>query len=166
MKRYMLALAVLFTGTMTGISAHAAEDGLKANNVFKQEITLTRAALETQRKAVIVQNIQLSAEESSAFWSVYNDYRAEMQKIGDKRVAVITDYADAYRNNALSDKAAEKLLNRYLNVLQDQIKVKKKFVSKFKKVMPAKRVARFYQVDNRLDLLLNMQIAKGVPLVE
>ena len=165
MKKYMLTMAALLIGSTAGFSAHAGDDW-KSNSVFKQEISLTRAALETQRKAVIIQSVQLTAEEDSAFWPVYNDYRTAMQKVGDKRVAVIGDYADAYRNSALSDKAAGKLLDRYMNVLQDQIKVKKKFVHKFKKVLSAKKVARFYQVDNRLDLLLNMQIANGVPLVE
>jgi len=165
MKKNILALTVLLAGFMTGASAYAG-DALKSNDVLQQEITLTRAALETQRKAVILQNIQLTTEEDSVFWPVYNHYRTEMQKVGDKRVAVIGDYADAYRNNALSDKAAAKLLDRYLNVLQDQVKVKKKFVRKFKKVLPAIKVARLYQVDNRLDLLVNMQIASGVPLME
>jgi len=165
MKKYILALSALLMGSTIGFSAHA-EDGWKSNDVFNQEIMLTRAAVETQRKAVIIQNIHLSAEEDAAFWTVYNDYRKDMQKNGDKRVEVITDYADAYRNGNLSDKAAGKLLDNYLNVLQNQIKIKKKYVHKFKKVLPVKKVALFYQIDNRLDILLNMQIANGVPLIE
>jgi len=163
MKRFMVGMTVLLAGLIP--FAAQAGDSLKSQDVFQQEIELTRAALEAQRKAVIIEALQLTAEEGD-FWSVYNDYRTEMQKVGNQRVAVITDYADAYRNDSLSDKEAAKLLDRYLKVMQNHIKVKKAFVRKFKKVLPAKKVARFYQVDNRLDLLLNLQIAKGVPLVE
>ena len=163
MKRLIFVTAALLV-TWVPVAAQAG-DSLKSQDVFQQEIELTRAALEAQRKAVIIEALQLTAEEGD-FWSVYNDYRTEMQKVGNQRVAVITDYADAYRNDSLSDKEAAKLLDRYLKVMQNHIKVKKAFVRKFKKVLPAKKVARFYQVDNRLDLLLNLQIAKGVPLVE
>jgi len=146
--------------------AAQAGDSVKSRDVFQQEIALTRAALETQRKVVMIHSLQLSAEEEAAFWPVYNDYRAAMQKVGDQRVAVITDYADAYRNDAVDDKQAARLLDRYLKVLQKHIRVKRDFVRKFKKALPARKVARFYQIDNRLDLLLNLQLAKGVPLVE
>lgn len=165
MKRLLMFVPAVLLAAWVPVVAQAG-DSLKSHDVFKQEIELTRAALETQRKAVIAQSLQLFAEEESAFWSVYNDYRAEMQKVGNQHVAVITDYADAYRNNSVSDKQAAKLLDRYLKVMQNRIKVKKAFVRKFKKVLPAKKVARFYQIDNRLDLLLNLQIAEGVPLVE
>ena len=144
----------------------ALASGDLALSMYQQEIALTRAALETQRKAVIIQALELNnATEADAFWRVYNAYRADMAKVGDRRVKVIADYADRYRADNIDDKFAAQLLDRYLGVLQDQVKVKKRFVSKFKRVLPAKQVARFYQIDHRLDLLLNMQIADGVPLM-
>lgn len=115
---------------------------------------------------LIEHNLQLSDEEAAAFWPVYNDYRARMRKVTDELVRIITDYADAWRHHSLSDKQAIKLVDRYLNVLQNRITVKKSFVHKFKKALPPKKVARFYQVDHRLDMLVDMAIAKGVPLAE
>ncbi len=165
MKKSIFILTLLAAGAMPGFSAYAADE-IKSIDLYKQEIELTRVALATQRKAVIAQNMKLSEEEASKFWPVYNAYRDKMKKVNDRRVEVITDYADRYNDDSLNDKNAIKLVDRYLKALQDQVKVKKSFVKKFKKVLTARKVARFYQIDNRLDQLLNLQIAKGVPLVE
>ena len=165
MKKSIFILTLLAAGAIPGFSAYAADE-IKSIDLYKQEIELTRAELATQRKAVVAQNMKLSEEEASNFWPVYNAYRDKMKKVNDRRVEVITDYADRYNDHSLNDKNATKLVDRYLKALQDQVKVKKSFVKKFKKVLTARKVARFYQIDNRLDQLLNLQIAKGVPLVE
>ena len=96
---------------------------------------------------------------------MYNAYRKKMRAIADRRSKIITEYADALYNQHLRDKQITKLLNRSLNVFQDQIKVKKAFVHKFSKVLTARQMARFYQVDQRIDLLIQAEIAKLVPLV-
>ncbi len=164
MKKYIVAVAAIMMGAISSLPAYAA-DGIKTMDVAKQEIQLTIAAVEAQRKSVIAQNLYLS-EKESGFWAVYNEYRAEMRKVADLRAGVITDYADAYRNNSLSDKIAIKLIDRSLAVQEKRVKIKKRFVKKFKKVLSAKNVARFYQIDNRVDLLVQMQTSSGIPLVE
>jgi hypothetical protein len=164
MKKYIVAVAAIMMGAISSLPAYAA-DGIKTMDVAKQEIQLVVAAVEAQRKSVIAQNLYLS-EKESGFWAVYNEYRAEMRKVADLRIGVITDYADAYRNNSLSDKSAGKLLDRSLAVQEKKLKVKKRFVKKFKKVLSAKNVARFYQIDHRVDLLVDMQVSSGIPLAE
>jgi hypothetical protein len=164
MKKYIVAVVVIMTGAISSLPAYAA-DGIKTMDVAKQEIQLVIAAVEAQRKSVVAQNLYLSDKESG-FWAVYNEYRAEMRKAADTQLEIVTDYADAYRNNSLSDKAAVKLIDRFLSVQEKRVKIKKRFVKKFKKVLSAKNVARFYQIDNRVDLLVQMQTSSGIPLVE
>jgi hypothetical protein len=89
-----------------------------------------------------------------------------MRGVGDLRIGVITDYADAYRNNSLSDKLAGELLDRSLAVQEKKLKIKKRFVRQFEKVLSAKNVTRFYQIDHRVDLLVDMQVSSGIPLAE
>lgn len=163
MKKYLFAALALAMGAISGPSVHA-EETPKYIDLAKQEIQLTISMLEMQRKNTIAQNLQVSMEEIN-FWSVYNDYRSEMLKGINRHYKIITEYADALDSKSLSDEVAAKLLDRYLNALGDQVKVKKKYVRKFKKVLSAKKVVRFYQLDNRIDLIMNMQIAKSVPLV-
>jgi hypothetical protein len=164
MKKYIVAVVVIMMGAISSLPAYAG-DGIKAMDVAKQEIELTVAAVEAQRKSVIAHNLYLS-EKESGFWAVYNEYRTEMRGVADLRIGVITDYADAYRNNSLSDKLAGKLLDRSLAVQEKKLKIKKRFIRQFKKVLSAKNVTRFYQIDHRLDLLVDMQVSSGIPLAE
>jgi hypothetical protein len=161
MKKYIFAAVVMLMGAMPLQYAHA-EGGMTAEQKVMQDVL----ALEEQRKAVVAQNLQLTAEEADAFWNVYANYRDQMVHAITLGTTVIVDYADAYNNKSLSDKGALNLTHRYLNAMGKQIKVKKSFVKKFKKVLPVKKVVRFYQVDNRLDQLVKLQLANNVPLVE
>lgn len=164
MKKMVYILSLLAAGILSSQLVQAADE-IKSVDLVKQEIQLTITALELQRKSSIALGLQLSAEDMG-FWSVYNAYRAKMRKVIDTRAEIITDYADAYQVDNLTDKDASKLLDRYLTNLAKQVKVKKDFVRKFKKVLSAKKVARFYQLDHRIDLIVNLQIAGEIPLVE
>ena len=161
MRKYLLLILV----SMTLIASAQAEDrAVSKEQLYQQEIDLTRAALEAQRKSLIAGEMLLG-DEAAAFWPVYNDYRAQMRKINDRMVGVITEYAAAYRNDDVTDKQADSLLRRYMKALEDRIKLKQRFIRKFSKVLPKKKVVRFYQLDHRLDLLVQSQIAGSVPLM-
>ncbi len=131
--------------------------------MLQQEVELTVAALEMQRKAVIAANMQLSDKEQS-FWPVYNAYRDAMRKVIDQRIDVISEYLHAVEQQTLDEHQAGRLLDRYLRVLAGRIDVKKRFRNQFLKILPATKVVRFYQLDNRFDLLVNMELARSVPL--
>jgi len=161
MKKYLL---VMLSCLVVVPIAQAADQPVSAGHLYKQEIELTRAALETQRKSLIAGEMMLG-EAASTFWPVYNEYRAQMRKINDKLLDVITEYATAYRHDDISDKQAGILLKRYMNALEDRIRLKKRFIPKFNKVLPKKKVVRFYQLDHRLDLLVQSQIAGSIPLM-
>jgi len=163
MKTYFTALTALLIGVMS-ISVVHAKDVAESESGLAQDIQQARTLLEADRRSLIAQNLQLAAD--NKFWKVYDDYRGKMIAINERRGKVIVEYADALSNDSLSGKQVAKLLDKSLNVFQDQIKVKKSFVYKFKKVLTPKEMVRFYQVDHRLDLLISAAIAKVVPLVE
>jgi len=162
MKKYLL---LLLSCMVVVSAAQAADQAVSLGQLYKQEIEMTQAALEAQRKSLIAGEMMLSEEEATAFWPVYHDYRVQMRKINDRTVDVLTDYAAAYRNNDVSDRQAGSLLKRYMNTLEDRIRLKKRFIRKFNKVLPKQKVVRFYQLDHRLDLLVQSQIANSVPLI-
>lgn len=133
---------------------------------FKGEIDLIRAMAELGREVIVERNMQLSPEESNKFWPVYDDYRAAIDKVNDRRVKLITDYADSYVSGSLSDDKALRLLNEFLSIEKARLKVKKRYVPRFKRVLPPKKAVRFFQVDNKLDTIVNIELAAGVPLVQ
>ncbi len=132
----------------------------------KEQIELTRWSIQSERKAAVANNLQLSEQESKSFWPLYDDYRAAMGKVGERTIKLITGYADAYTKNNLSNDQALQMVNDYLSIETDKLKVKKRYLKRFQDVLPPKKLARFFQIDNKMDAFINATIAKEVPLVE
>lgn len=130
----------------------------------QDEVELSRAVIETNRRLIVSDVMQLTDEEAELFWPVYKEYRAEAEAIGDRTIALINDYADAY--NQMTDDKARELLEEYLDIEKAQLKLKDKYVKRFSKVLPARKVTRYYQLENKLDTIIQYDLAKSIPLVE
>ena len=128
------------------------------------EIELTRSAIQAERQALVTANLGLTEDEGLAFWPVYRDYRVEMARVGDRLVKLITDYAASWE--ALPDAQASALVRDLLAVQQDALRVKEKFAPRFEKVISAKSVFRFYQIENKLDAFVMMGVVEQIPLVK
>ena len=128
-----------------------------------EDIQLTRAVIQVERQAIVTQAMDLTPEEMETFWPLYREYRLEAVKIGDRVVALLLRYAAAY--DKLTDATADKLLTDFVKVEQARARLKATFLPKFKKVLPARKVARFYQLENKLDVLILSEMAENIPLV-
>lgn len=154
MKRIAVICLTLLALTMTmPLMAQSQND----------EIELTREMVQTERKAIVAANMVLSEAESRNFWPVYNDYVAEVRKVNDRRARLIVDYARTYEN--LTETQAEAFLKESIEIDKAELKVKESFLPKFRKVLTSKRVARFYQIENKLDTIIDFGIASEIPLV-
>jgi hypothetical protein len=127
-----------------------------------EDIQLTRAVIQVERQAIVTQAMDLTPEEMETFWPLYREYRLEAVKIGDRVVALILRYAAAY--DELTDATADKLVGDFVKIEQARANLKAKFLPRFKKVLPAKKVARFYQVENKLDIAILAEMADSIPL--
>ena len=128
------------------------------------EIELTRAGIRDQRQTMVTQYMRLTPEESQRFWPLYRSYQAEMRTLGDKVVKLIKDYAANYER--LSDRQAEKILDRSLKLDEEELKLKRKYLPRFRKILPPKKVTRYYQLENQLDAVVRYNLAGSIPLVE
>ena len=126
------------------------------------DIALTRASIQLRRQAIITSVMDLEPKESEAFWPLYRDYRVEMAKVGDRVSQLLVDYAGQY--DTLTDEQAKKIMNEWLSIEKAKTSVKGKYVSRFQKILPSRKVMRFFQADNKLDAVLNAQLASIVPL--
>jgi len=127
------------------------------------EIEVLRGVLKADRKVVIAEALQLTEAESTDFWPLYRNYRAEMDKLGDGIVKLVLEYADAFPN--VPEDRAGKMLKDYLALEKDLVSVRAKHLKKVTKVLRKSKVLRFAQVENRLDLALRLQMAGALPLV-
>jgi hypothetical protein len=128
------------------------------------EIELTRQMIQTDRQAIITQAMAFTPEESKAFWPVYRQYRGEMSKIGDRWVSLVSEYAQNFEN--LSDELAAKMLDDYLKIEKDRVSLRTKYVKDFRKILPTKKVTKFYQIENKLDAIIDFDLAGQIPLVK
>ena len=128
------------------------------------EIALTRQVIQTERQALVTAAMELTEQEGAAFWPLYREYREAMAKVGDRGQALIVDYAAKYAT--LTDADAQVMLDEMLAIDQDALKVRKDYVKKFGKILPAKRVARFFQLENKMDAVIKADLAEQIPLVK
>jgi hypothetical protein len=127
-----------------------------------EEIRLTREVINNERQALVTRAMDLTPGEMQRFWPLYREYRLAASKVGDRIVTLITTYADNHQN--LTDKVANKLLTDFVRIEEDRARLKAQYLPKFKKVLPVKKVARFYQIENKLDTALLAELAEAIPL--
>ncbi|HWX31285.1 MAG TPA: hypothetical protein VNZ53_28085 [Steroidobacteraceae bacterium] len=122
------------------------------------------AAARAQRKATVGSNMNLTADEASKFWPVYDDYEKRMDSIEDRHVKELKEFAASYNN--FTDADAKKKLDEVMAIQQARLDVQKEFVPQFRAVISQVKVTRFYQIDNKIQALIQCDIAQLVPLAQ
>jgi hypothetical protein len=159
MNRSKLAiLAVL------AVSIVAVPTALRAQK--ESEAQSVRADLQADRQAIVAANLPLSETEAAAFWPLYREYRMEMAVVGDGLQKLVGSYADAYNASTLTDEQGTAMTKEYLKLRKSALDIREKYVSKFGKIIPGKSVMRFYQIENKLDAVVETTLAAGIPLTE
>ena len=125
---------------------------------------LVREKIKTDKKLFIAENMKLMESEAKVFWPVYENYQKDLGKLVDKTVKLIDNYATNYQT--MTEEAAKELINGYLTIEGERVTLMKSFLPKFRKVLPEKKVARYYQLENKIDAIVNYGLAKQIPLVK
>ena len=125
---------------------------------------LLRQDVQKQKVAIVSQLMQLSPDQASAFWPVYDEYSKELSAVGDLRVKAIKEYAASY--SSLSDNKATELANMRFEYEGRLLALKKKYFEKLSKVLTPKLAARFFQIENQLLDVLDLQVASSLPIVQ
>jgi len=131
---------------------------------LEHEIEAARKLMRTERKLVIAGELFLTPDESKAFWPVYTEYEAAISKIGDEKLDLITEYADNF--DKITPEFAERLLEESFDITARHEKIRRSYIRKFKKVLPVIKVVRLYQIDNKLNAVLDFQLAARIPLAQ
>lgn len=150
-KRFIPVLAALI---FTGLVSYAQDS----------YIELMRSDVQTQKKAIITEAMDFTEDEAAAFWPVYNDYANEFRKLGDEKLAMIKDYAANFDN--ITDEKAKELMEKAFGLEEKTTKLKKKYYKRLSKVIPVTRATRFFQLENQLINLINLQVASELPLID
>ena len=127
-------------------------------------LEIARDVLKTEKKAVIAEVMQLTDTESTPFWELYNEYQGKLYVVQNKRIAIINDFAENYNN--LTDEKADELWLNTMKYKQEVLNLKKAYYKQFKKILPAGKAARFMHIENKIETMINAQLALEIPLIE
>ena len=123
-----------------------------------------REQLRNDKRAVVTSVLDLTESEGKAFWPVYNAYQSDMVAHYDKLLKLIETYAKNY--DSLSDETATSILKQYLALERDHVAILTAYLPRFQKVLPPKKVAKLYQIENKSRALVNYELARGIPLAK
>ncbi len=127
-------------------------------------LEMSREVLKIEKKAAITNVMQLTESESQPFWNLYNDFQGKLYTIQNKRIALIKDFAENYES--LSNEKADELMVNYMKYQSELLKLKKSYYKKFKKILPAGKAARFFQAENKIETLIDAELALEIPMIE
>ncbi|WP_297792846.1 hypothetical protein [uncultured Eudoraea sp.] len=130
---------------------------------FDDYLEVVREVLNTEKKAAVAETMALSDSESGAFWSLYNEYNSKLYQVHTDRVNIIKDFAASYES--MTDEKADALVNRSLAYQTKLLKLNKSYYKKFKKILPASKAALYFQLESKIDDLVNASLALEIPLV-
>jgi hypothetical protein len=127
-------------------------------------VELLRSDMRTQKVAIITEVMQFTEAEDEKFWPLYREYETELAGLNDDRLALIRKYAASYET--LTDAVADQLANGALDLEGRRHALKQKYYERFKSALSPKTAARFLQVENQILLILDLQIAASLPIVQ
>jgi hypothetical protein len=164
---FVLVCATLLTGSVTHSQAPQSK-GSSEDSTEKARTDLdiqeVREDIRAHRKQITAANMALTPEEATKFWPIYDQYIQETIKINDLRWDLMKDYAANY--DKMSDQLAEEYMKKAAAVDQQLVALRERYVPIFEKVVSPKKTALWYQIDRRLDLVINLQLAGMVPAVD
>jgi hypothetical protein len=158
MRKTTLSLVVILTAALA-LGATNALAQMSETDALQQ----LRADIQADRQAVVAANLGLTDAEGAAFWPLYREYRAELAKGGDRVQKMIQDFARVY--DSATAEQAKALVDEMFAVQKADLTARESYLPRFRKVLPEVKVARFFQLENKLDAVVRVGLAADIPLI-
>ncbi len=139
-----------------------------ATPVFAQEsvadnMKIVVEKMRADKKLLVSQNMKFTEAEAKSFWPVYEQYQNELFLLRVRTVNLLKEYENSYEN--MNNKTAKKLLDEFMTIETLRLKLLQYYLPKFRKVISDTKVARYYQIENKLQAALMYELAREIPLV-
>ncbi len=126
---------------------------------------IMRDKIKADKKLVVASNMDLTESEAKGFWPVFDEYQKDLVALNERTAKMIKSYADAYNSKSMTDEGAKKLTEEFIAIEKAEVAMKESYVPKLSKVLPAKKVARYLQIENKIRALVKFDLAGQIPLV-
>jgi parvulin-like peptidyl-prolyl isomerase len=121
--------------------------------------------VKADKKLLIASNMDLTDKESKDFWPLYNGYQQDLEQLNRHLGGLIYEYAEAYNKGSVSDDLAKSLINEALKTEGAEVKMRREYAEKLTKVLPATKVARYLQMENKIRAAIKFDLAANIPLM-
>jgi Spy/CpxP family protein refolding chaperone len=153
----------LFAAALTAMVALAAPVASMAQSTYDDTQQLI-AQIQTDKRALVLKGMALDDAQVQAFTPIYDEYQVDRKKIMERGVDLLNSYASNY--DTMTDDAAKKLLKDWFKLQEDEEALVKKYAKKFEKVLPATKVLRFVQIENKLNTVVRSLGVRVIPLAQ
>jgi hypothetical protein len=160
----VLTIALVVFSTTAPAAEPAPAPAVASGDHVPESLSALLGTIRANRKELIAINLGLTPEQAEKFWPLYDQYQQKLSPIGDRQAAIIQDYITNYQG--LSNDKALKIVEDYLEVDADRTEVRQKYVDKFAKILPGRTLARFYQIENKMDAVIRYDLAATIPVVD
>lgn len=127
-------------------------------------IELVRSDIQNEKATIIAENIAFTVDEAFEFWPLHREYTLELNALNDRRLELIRTHVANF--DGMTDKEAKELADDVFDLEEDRLKLKRTWFRKFSKVIPAKKAAQFFQLENQLNAVLDLRVAAAMPLIK
>jgi hypothetical protein len=127
-------------------------------------VEMARSDLRTQKAFVLAQNMTFTEDEAVEFWPLQREYETDLNRLLDQRYELIVQFAKQYET--MTDAQASELASRTFDLEAKRTDLKRTYLKKFTKIIPAVKAARFFQIENQLNMVIDLQIASSLPLIK
>lgn len=168
MKHTIIAVLLLSVlGAMPATAADKPADNMPVTAADKpaDNMQVLREKVQADKKLVVAVNMGLTESEAKGFWPVYEAYQKDLGALNQRVVSLIGGYAADFNADTLTEDKAKKMIDEFLAIEEAEATLKKSYVPKLSKVLPAKKVARYLQVENKIRAALKYDLADQIPLV-
>jgi hypothetical protein len=163
--RWTVVLLVVFAVSGLWAQEKKLQDPAESKELNEQAYArLLRTDLKTKKEAIIKEEMQLTAQQASAFWPIYRDYDAQQNKLIDQKLSVFQEYAQNFMS--MTDQKADQLAQKVIALDDQRLALRKKYYQLMKAALPTVLVVRFFHVESQIQSLMDLQIDSRLPIVE
>lgn len=159
-------LAMGLAGVLIGPIDFSLAQSQSAGDKPANNLEIIHEKLKADKKLIVAKYMELTESEAKRFWPVYDQYQKDLQQSNERLFRLLESYATDYKNKSLTDEKAKKLLDEWIAIEQDEGKRRSTFAPRVLKALPAKKAARYLQIENEFRILLRYDLATVVPLVQ
>ncbi len=139
---------------------------LEAQQSFRDSIVQAQKLIRSGTRQILKDELHLDEQEQAAFWALYDEYDAELRKIGATYIDTVTEFVDLYQAGALTDDDADRLLDTYFDIQTAITQLRQRYLDEFRKILSGIQVMRFYQLENKVRAEVNAALALAIPLAD